>query len=347
MTAATVSSNSWASVVGSDPDPDLEYFPPILIDGVLQIPSEVVDLGIKKFESALVGQFLGPSPPLRVFQSLANRLWDYDGFVSVSELSSGSFLIEFPTVSVCEWVLARLWHVHHLPLFLKRWSLDVTPICLQPKEVPVWIQLSKVPVPLCTHAGVGRLASLIGKPISKFVRNGTTVKVCVLMDDSAEKPSSLSVAVAGIQHVVEVDYPQSRVYSSKKVDGVKKVPQRTTVWQQKMDVAASAAGNDGEPSSKGEASPAKELVVSAEQEAPGSVPKPLEKREGSPGTEKGGSKHQLGSPADGNLATDTSDGTLSGGDDKEKSKTLQLVDPLSPEFFPPLGKRGNRRGRKR
>ncbi|CAN1160070.1 hypothetical protein LINPERPRIM_LOCUS21913 [Linum perenne] len=208
MTVTTVPSiNSWASVVGSDPD--LEYFRPILIDRVLQIPSEVVDLGIKKFESSLVGQFLGPFPPLRVFQSLANRLWDYDRFVSVSELSPCSFFIEFPTVSVCEWVLARLWHVHHLPLFLKRWSLDVAPINLQPKEVPVWIQLSKVPVPLCTHVGVGRLASLIGKPMSKFVRNGTTVKVCVLMDDNVDKPNSLSVAVAGMQHVVEVVYPQS------------------------------------------------------------------------------------------------------------------------------------------
>ncbi|CAN1188460.1 hypothetical protein LINPERHAP2_LOCUS39347 [Linum perenne] len=207
---------SWAAVVGSDPIPDLEYFPPVLVDGVLQIPSEVVDLGIEKFKSALIGQFLGPAPPLRVFQALANRLWNYDGFVAVSELSEGTFLIEFPTVSVCEWVLGRLWHVHHLPLFLKKWSLEVEPINLQPKEVPVWIQLHKVPVPLCTHEGIGRLASLVGKPISKFVRNGTSVKVCVLMDSEAEKPDLLRVAVARIQCEVEVVYPNSRVYKETK-----------------------------------------------------------------------------------------------------------------------------------
>ncbi|CAN1752747.1 hypothetical protein LINPERHAP1_LOCUS4860, partial [Linum perenne] len=65
---------SWATVVGSDPTPDFEYFPPVLVDGVLQIRLEVVDLGIKQFKSALIDQFLGPAPPLRVFQSFANRL---------------------------------------------------------------------------------------------------------------------------------------------------------------------------------------------------------------------------------------------------------------------------------
>ncbi|CAN1291327.1 hypothetical protein LINPERPRIM_LOCUS21104 [Linum perenne] len=136
---------SWASFVGSV-DPDLEFHPPILVDEVLQVPSEVVDFGVKQFRNALVGQFLGPAPPLRVFQSLANRLWDYDDFVSVSELTKDTFLIEFPTASICDWVLNRLWHVHHLPLFLRRWSLNVEPIVLPPSEIPTWIQLIRVPV---------------------------------------------------------------------------------------------------------------------------------------------------------------------------------------------------------
>ncbi|CAN1338192.1 hypothetical protein LINPERPRIM_LOCUS37955 [Linum perenne] len=231
---------SWASIVGSDLDPDLEFHPLILVDGVLQIPEEVVDFGVQKFKSALVGQFLGPALPLKVFQSLANRLWDYDGYVSVSELSKDTFLIEFPTVSVCDWVLNRLWHVHHLPLFLKRWSLHIEPIILHPSEIPVWIQLTGVPVLLCTHLGIGHLASLVGKPISKFVRNGIDVKVCVLMSSVDERPDTLKVTIAGIIRSVKVVYPESRVYGTKQNKAnVEKVKDRT-VWQQKQsDVVVS------------------------------------------------------------------------------------------------------------
>ncbi|CAN1233101.1 hypothetical protein LINPERPRIM_LOCUS3791, partial [Linum perenne] len=75
---------------------------------------------------------------------------------------------------------------------------------------------SEVPVPLCTHEGIGRLASLVGKPISKFVRNGTSVKVCVLMDTEAERPESIRVAVARVQCEVEVVYSNSRVYKETK-----------------------------------------------------------------------------------------------------------------------------------
>ncbi|CAN1160161.1 hypothetical protein LINPERHAP2_LOCUS23146, partial [Linum perenne] len=79
---------------------------------------------------------------------LANRLWDYNGYVTISDLTQGTFLIEFPIVSVYDWVLERLWHVHHLPLFLKRWSLEVQPITLSPSKIPFWIQLVGVLVPL-------------------------------------------------------------------------------------------------------------------------------------------------------------------------------------------------------
>ncbi|CAN1247470.1 hypothetical protein LINPERPRIM_LOCUS6344, partial [Linum perenne] len=82
---------------------------------------------------------------------LTNQLWNYDGFVAASELSPGIFLIEFPTVSLSEWVLGRLWHVHHFPLFLKKWTLEINSIDLSPNEIPIWIQLHKLSIPQCTH----------------------------------------------------------------------------------------------------------------------------------------------------------------------------------------------------
>ncbi|CAN1169814.1 hypothetical protein LINPERHAP2_LOCUS28619 [Linum perenne] len=245
---------------------------------------------------------------LRFFQSLTNRLWDYDGLVNVSELTQGTFLIEFPTVSVCDWVLEQLWHVH-LPLFLKKWSLKVEPITLAPSGIPVWV-LVGVPVPLCTHLGIGHLSSLVGKPISKLVRNGQKVKVCVLRSPEVEKPSVLKVTVASVTHIVEVVYSESRIYEDC-TKGVSKESKTKSVWQQKVVVANSAIGNVVVPSLEGEASPRAELEAATKQ-VPGNGSKSSLGEEDSLGTSSGGGS-QLPSPTSSskipmeNAAQDTSD----------------------------------------
>ncbi|CAN1269662.1 hypothetical protein LINPERPRIM_LOCUS13668 [Linum perenne] len=159
---------------------------------------------------ALVGQVIGDAPPLRVIQALANNLWGYDGFVSVSLLPSSLLLIEFPTQSLCDWVFARLWHVHNQPLLLRRWKAYLEPVDIAPVETLVWITLKGVPPPLCNHLGVGHLDSQVGKPLSKFIRVGTTVKVCVLVGEENGSPSLLVVQVAHKQHEVTVEYPEFR-----------------------------------------------------------------------------------------------------------------------------------------
>ncbi|CAN1170350.1 hypothetical protein LINPERHAP2_LOCUS28945 [Linum perenne] len=349
------SGRSWAAVVGSDPIPDLEYFPPVLVDGVLQIPSEVVDLGIEKFKSALIGQFLGPAPPLRVFQALANRLWNYDGFVAVSELSAGTFLIEFPTVSVCEWVLGRLWHVHHLPLFLKKWSLEVEPINLQPKEIPVWIQLHKVPVPLCTHEGIGRLASLVGKPISKFVRNGTSVKVCVLMDAEAEKPDLLRVAVARIQCEVEVVYPNSRVYKETNVKGVYGgKPVKKTVYVAKP---VEPESNDGGETIKTDFPKSNSVWIGGKSISTDAdnhdndknvtnveLYQSVSSKQGDDGANR--MEGSTEPPSIEEVGADSSGGSTSSEDGNIQTKTGEKANLFLPEEFP-VFKRPSRRGKKR
>ncbi|CAN1247804.1 hypothetical protein LINPERPRIM_LOCUS6498 [Linum perenne] len=173
----------------------------------------------------MVGQVIGDEPPLRVIQSLANTLWGYDGFVAVSLLPSGLYLIEFPTQSLCDWVFSRLWHVHNQPILLKRWKEDLEPVVIEPVEVPVWVTLKKVPPPLCNHLGVGHLASQIGKPLSKFTRVGTTVKVCVLLNPEDNRPSWIAVQSEFKSYVVEVEYPEFRTYEKRKPDHARKAKQ--------------------------------------------------------------------------------------------------------------------------
>ncbi|CAN1215985.1 hypothetical protein LINPERPRIM_LOCUS460 [Linum perenne] len=93
----------------------------------------------------MVAQFLGDVAPVRVIHNMINRLWGYEGEVVFLELSEGLFLFEFNSESLCNWVLARSWHIHHSTMVLRRWAQGISPIDFSPKEIPVWIVMKKVP----------------------------------------------------------------------------------------------------------------------------------------------------------------------------------------------------------
>ncbi|CAN0893246.1 hypothetical protein LINGRAPRIM_LOCUS2642, partial [Linum grandiflorum] len=90
----------WTELFNAGFDLSLSYVKPILVNGVLQIPRSTVDKGLMKMKRCLVDQFLGPIPPIRVFQAMATRLWGRDGFVRVSSLSDRLFLVQFPSSEI-------------------------------------------------------------------------------------------------------------------------------------------------------------------------------------------------------------------------------------------------------
>ncbi|CAN1340785.1 hypothetical protein LINPERPRIM_LOCUS38971 [Linum perenne] len=72
------SSVTWADLV-SDRQSDLSFVDipeSAVVDDVLRIPKEVVDKGREKLQSAVIAQFIGTPPPLRVFAAMARRLWE-------------------------------------------------------------------------------------------------------------------------------------------------------------------------------------------------------------------------------------------------------------------------------
>ncbi|CAN1224654.1 hypothetical protein LINPERPRIM_LOCUS2313, partial [Linum perenne] len=304
-----------------------------------------------ELKRALVGQVVGEAPPLRVIQSLVNTLWGYDGFVAVSLLPSGLYLIEFSTQSLCDWVYSRLWHVHNQPLLLRRWKEDLEPVVIEPVEVPVWVTLKKVPPPLCNHLGVGHLASQIGRTLSKFRRVGTTVKVCVLLNPDDARPSSIVVQGESKSHVVDIEYPEFRTCEKRKFEDARKskqvykqVPIGTSSKEMEPPIGKERLYGDkqnGSPNVEGDE--VQDEIVSSEpqinkdempkednnQDRQGDSPSGTVCSSESEEVERSGKN---GKPLQGDLEDDTSGlGDMEG-----------LPRALSPEFFPPL-RRGGRR----
>ncbi|CAN0925561.1 hypothetical protein LINGRAHAP2_LOCUS34829 [Linum grandiflorum] len=219
--ASASPSPSWASVV-ADSSRDLKFVeipPDAVVDGILKIPKSVVAAGLMKMKAGLVAQFLGDVPPLRVLGSMAQRLWGHEGFVTVSLISEGFFLLEFPSVRLCDWVLSRSWHIHHSALLLRRWVPQIRPIALSPTEIPVWVVFKMVPPHLITLEGIGWLASMIGTPVQRYVRDGCDVKVCIVCKATDVCPAKLSVEMEGEDVIdIEIEVPSVRVYGKKAKD---------------------------------------------------------------------------------------------------------------------------------
>ncbi|CAN1273542.1 hypothetical protein LINPERPRIM_LOCUS15090 [Linum perenne] len=130
---------------------------------------------------------------MRVFLSMAQRLWGYEGRVCISKLTDNFFLLEFHSVQLCTWVLECSWNVHNSGLILWKWERGINPIDFSPKATPEWIEFQGVPPKLIYVEGVSWLSSKIGKPLNPFVREGTSIRVCVLRDKAIPCPSELKV----------------------------------------------------------------------------------------------------------------------------------------------------------
>ncbi|CAN1768622.1 hypothetical protein LINPERHAP1_LOCUS10731 [Linum perenne] len=106
--------------------------------------------------------------------------------------------------------MERAWRVHHAPLMLRRWYHDIGPIDFSTKEVPTWVTIWNVPPQLVTPKGISWIASKIGRPMNHFVRDGLLIKVCVMCDESSDKPTELELTMGDaweIRAEVELRWP--------------------------------------------------------------------------------------------------------------------------------------------
>ncbi|CAN1289495.1 hypothetical protein LINPERPRIM_LOCUS20301 [Linum perenne] len=101
-------------------------------------------------------------------------------------------------------------------MILRKWEKGNAPLDFSPKEVVVWIVLKDVPPTLITPKGVSWLASQVGQPINKFLREGLHVKVCVVKDVSEAPIPIVTVMVEeDEQKIVHIEYPEPRFYRAR------------------------------------------------------------------------------------------------------------------------------------
>ncbi|CAN1244709.1 hypothetical protein LINPERPRIM_LOCUS6223 [Linum perenne] len=142
--------------------------------------------------------------------------------------------------------------------------------------------MKKVPPIVINQEGVSWLASQVGRPINKFVRDGLDVKVCVVNEVSEVMKTALVVDLEdGENAVIEIEVPEIRKYKApvKRWEAVE--PQMKNKEKRPSSPKSSAelpTGGAGEPEVNEE--------VTAQQSNPGSTQQKQSPKPGSSPPEK-------------------------------------------------------------
>ncbi|KAJ4821830.1 hypothetical protein Tsubulata_043996 [Turnera subulata] len=204
---------SWSKVV-STTTPQLSFMEPIFNNdcSTLCIPPELLEIGRKKYQLCLIGQFVGNAPKIGFIHTILNKLWGRDGSITVSAYQDGLFLFQFPNEAAYTRALSRgPWHVGGVPLMLWPWTSSFKKMDLTSAIFPVWIKLKHVPLELLTTEGLSYLASALGTPLhadqdcSKIFKSDCA-NICVRMDFSKPLLNELKLDINGENVIINVAY---------------------------------------------------------------------------------------------------------------------------------------------
>ncbi|KAJ4843696.1 hypothetical protein Tsubulata_045944 [Turnera subulata] len=215
---STVSSasapQSWATMAKRTPLHPLHFVHPVFNadSNVIQIPSQLLDLGRQKYSLCLIGQFMGNPPKIGLIQAMATKLWGRDGAVTAVPYKEDLYLFKFPSDSSLSRALhSGPWHIGGIPLLLRKWEVNIQPVDFSTSLIPVWVQLKHVPFELMTKEGLSYLASAIGKPLHMTQDCSTLfstdrVNVCIEVDYSKPLLEALTIEFDGYNRTIDISY---------------------------------------------------------------------------------------------------------------------------------------------
>ena len=124
------------------------------------------------------------------------------------------FIIQLPNTKMRDKVLeSGPWHIQNRPLIVRRWEAEMKSLEFSMAKLPLWIQLSNIPLELFSQKGISYIASGLGNPL--YMDRITTsqqrlayARVCVEVEASKTIPQSLEIELKnGITVHVHVEIP--------------------------------------------------------------------------------------------------------------------------------------------
>ncbi|KAF9618118.1 hypothetical protein IFM89_000077 [Coptis chinensis] len=159
---------SWrdlSSAGTSSRNTSLRRFETHQVDGIAEIPANIVEKGVSMWSEYVVGFFVEKRLPFPIVKAALARQWKVKGSYSIST-DRELFYFKFNQDEDRKQVLEADSIFIAGKLFVNRqWSREVEAQKTKITSIPIWVKLMDLPKELWTDEGLGYIARLIGEPL--------------------------------------------------------------------------------------------------------------------------------------------------------------------------------------
>ena len=203
-------SRSWANVASGSSAPlpavkkmTLKFVPPGEMEGQPRVTTaaEIAVEGAKRWASTLLGCFVGGALPFSAMNSIARKIWSFDGLLDVLTLEKGFYLFRFASDDGLSKVVERgPWLFAGRFLVLQRWHPGLPVFKANLHRIPVWAKFHNVPIELWSEEGLSHIASAVGIPLyadaaTEACSRVSFARICVEVDASRPLVEEFEVEV--------------------------------------------------------------------------------------------------------------------------------------------------------
>lgn len=162
----------WNAVLAQSSPPDsrmaLSFHPPQVRDSGVVVcpPSAVAESGAEQWCDCVVGYFLDKKLPFPVVKSIVMKIWKKFGIYDVMANDQGFYFFKFGQDGAFRKVIeAGPWHIAGQLMILKQWQPQKVLQKEQLSSIPIWVQVSNVPLEFWNAEGFSYIPSALGKPL--------------------------------------------------------------------------------------------------------------------------------------------------------------------------------------
>lgn len=150
-------------------------------EACVKIPNSVIERNKKAWDSFILGQFYEEPPAKGAVHAIVNVIWSRQKRdISVSKMDGHAFLFRVPCPNARRKILSQsLWQVDGQTMFVAKWSPGPHQEKPELSMVPVWLDLTGVPLQFFNRDALKEIAGLVGHPIELHptTANLTNLKV--------------------------------------------------------------------------------------------------------------------------------------------------------------------------
>ncbi|XP_028087316.1 uncharacterized protein LOC114288025 [Camellia sinensis] len=162
------SGKSWAEITNSATrsQVSLRYFPPTVKDDFISVDLPPRPNPLQKWDSCLVGYFLGKGVNFNYMKNSAFSMWKNKGLKEVLANGEGFIFFIFDNPECCFEVLeGGPWYIGGFNIILKKWKRMMKLSKDKVTKVPVWVRFYNIPLEYWDDDGLGRITSAVGNPL--------------------------------------------------------------------------------------------------------------------------------------------------------------------------------------